>query len=277
MTDIIETLTERGCRVEDPEGLSNTLRCSESYLQKFPDKPWTVLVKREGGLSEIRDRLLDIDVEVSGIGMGRLEREGAWSKIERFSVDRGVEIHIFDEELEASIGNEELALRAERMGRLAKAPAHEGGINVQDLAGRELGAISDLLEREVETSYTKSLGNTICAAEPEARRVWSPGEGTDVLQYKVVTKCLLPPDMGEKIREEVESVGDRETFKTVHRSGIDSIVTPDRRLFLRKVVFHDRNLGGPFLAFGVRDRKFLTSDAFMEELRALEGYLGSGD
>ena len=44
-------------------------------------------------------------------------------------------------------------------------------------------------------------------------------------------------------------------------------------MFLRKIILHDKDLGGPFAAFGVKDRKSLRSEAFINNIEMLEDHL----
>jgi hypothetical protein len=272
---IVEALEGHGCEALG-DGNLGTWRCSDSFVQKRPDKPWTLLVRSGGPLEELRGVLLDVGLGVSGAGLGEMEKQSGWSKMERFEVGRQADVHLFDEQMiPEEIEDDGVARLARRVRRLAKNLNSEaGGKKAFEIAQRELEHIAEGVERELEEAYTESLGGEVlCAARADSRRIWDPERGGDLLQYKVEASCLLPEESVRAAREEVEAAGERRSFKTVHKNGINSIVTPDERLFLRKVVLHDRGLGGPFLAFGVRDRNLLTSEVFMDELRALEGHL----
>lgn len=275
MSEIIQALTENKCSLHESKGVSNVIKCSKSFVQKFPDRPWTVMVKKDS-LLDIKEKLLDTgNINVSGISMGGIEDEGAWSKIKTYNTGRYANIYIFDEDLmKSNVKDSSLIKSIKRMGRLARnASSDKETIDISEMARKELDNISINIERTIEDAYSKGFkDDVICKATPDVKRIWTP-RNNDMLQFQVSVTCMLPREVTDDLKDDVESVGQRSTFKTSHRSGINSILTPDESLFLRKIVVHDRDLGGPFLAFGVRDRKIMRDKSFIDNINMLEEHL----
>ena len=248
--------------------------CSKSFIQKHADRPWSVFVKKPD-LEELGNKLIDLDgINVSGIGMGSIGETGAWSKIDKFEVGRHIGIEIIDRDLfQSDIKNPELKQNIDRIKRISKNfPSDYRGVEVSAVSQQVLGNISSKIEAIIEQKYSESIGDAICRSTSDARRMWMP-TNNDELKFQISVKCLLPDEVIENIDYSVERVGDRKTFKTIHRNGINSIVTPDASMYLRRIVFHDEELGGPFFVFGVRDKKSLRDPNFVEKIKVIENHL----
>lgn len=248
--------------------------CSKSFIQKHTDLPWSVFVKKPN-LESLSEKLVDLDgIKVSGIGMGSLSEVGAWSKIEKFEVGRHIGVEIIDRDLfKSDIDDPKLRENINRIKRISENfPSDYRDVDVSSVSQQVLGNISKRLEVLVEQKYSESIGDTICKATYDVRRMWMP-TNNDVLKFQISIGCLLPNEVVDDIDYAVERVGERKTFKTVHRSGINSIVTPDDSMYLRRIVFHDEDLGNSFFVFGVKDKKSLRDPKFVEKIKVMENHL----
>lgn len=248
--------------------------CSNSFIQKHADLPWSVFVKKPN-LEELSKKLVELDgIQVSGIGMGSLGEIGSWSKVDKFEAGRHIQVEIIDKDLfQSDIKDPELKENITRIDRIARNfPSDYREVEVSEVSQNVLNNISSRLEGLIEQKYSDSFGDTICKAKSVARRMWMP-TNNDVLKFQISVNCLLPNDVVESIDDAVESVGERKTFKTIHRNGINSIVTPDESMYLRKIVFYDEDLGGPFFVFSVRDKKNLKEENFVEKIKVMENHL----
>ena len=274
MSKILDPLIEQGCKIQKNYGSGNMLKCSESYVQKFPDKPWTVLMKMKG-MEPFREKLLNTNgIGISGIGIGSIDESGAWSKIDKFTLGNRVYLYILDEDLKKSrIKDPSLKRSVERTKRLSEMPfVEDSGLDMIQIAKKELENIASNVEVLIEESYSKNIGNTMCKADSDVQRVWTPSNN-DMMNFSITVECALPKKFMKDLKDTVESIGRRQTFKTVHRNGINSILTPNEDMFLRKILIHDKKMEGPFLSFGVRDRRSMSSEDFVPNIKVLEKQL----
>lgn len=274
MSEIMQSLKEQGCTLKEATGPNNSIQCSNSFIQKYADMPWSVFVHRNN-LRGLKEKIIDLDgLEISKVGMGGLNEVGAWSKIKRFDIGKHVDVNITDNDLfNSDIDDEGLKRKINRAKRISKNFfADYPIINVGKVAETEISEIQKALERKIEDKYSEKFGNTICSSTSEARRMWMPTKN-DVLQFQITVKCLLPNDVIDKVNESIDEIGNRETFQTVHRDGIESILTPDKQMFLRKIALHDNDLGGPFAVFGMRNEKGLKEKTFVDKLKGMESAL----
>ncbi len=273
METVKKNLLKLGCVTKKTSSPVDMVKCSDSYIHKSPNRPFSLFVKNNA-LDNIKKRLTDIDdLKISGISIGDLKESGAWSKIKTFDIGRYVDISIISDDLFLSdFRDQKTKDRIKRIKRLINNYyANYEGINVNDIIEKELSKLTDNIERKIEKTYSDQLGESICYANHEVKKFWIPTKN-DVIKFKINIRCVIPKEITDKIEESINSIGERESIVTNQRYGINSIFTPDKDMYLRKIVIYDKDIDGPYMLFGIKDKSTLLKNNIIDRINAMENF-----
>jgi hypothetical protein len=268
METIKNTLENNGCTIIINDQFSLVARCSNSYVIKSPNSNWNLHVPVEK-LSQVSKKLNPKDPSPQRITVGKMVRNGNWSKMFDFHINNEVSYIIPQNVIEKSNDKviQEILGEMEDQKALLNEDIQSFDIqkdftgNIKKLSGR----VNNLLTKKLKSSFEDTP--IACHSKPIIQKYWTTSEG-EMITYKIRSTCVVP-----EIHREVDNVLDSALERgkiSQHNRYISSRLTPNKKLLLNKIDLFQKGSKTPFARFSVKNEIYFEEPDFMDQVMDLE-------